>query len=326
MKKRSLLKWTSLLAAALMLLALTACGGSAEMGYAEDMKNESYDTSMDYEKPAMDNGVKGEAESMGSIALDQGQVSASNRKLIFHYNASLQTLEFDKTIDGIEKGVVSSGGYIEQSSRSGSGAIDYGRVYPRSARYTLRIPASKASGFVESLSEVATVVDSSRGLEDVTEYYYDSEARIKTLRVQEERLLELLAGAENISDMITIEQKLAEVRYEIESIDGTLRRLDSEIEYSRVDLYIDEVFEPDQLKAAPLTLGERISARFSRSISDIKETGEDLIVWLLGDSLLLVFWGVLIAAVVYMGRKTYKFIAKKREDRYFGTHRDDDKK
>jgi len=321
MKRIKLSKWTSVFLAFSMLLMLSACGGADSMGYAEDSKNESYDSSMEYEKPAED-----AIENTGSIELGQNESVQTNRKLIFNYNATLQTLEFDKTIDSIEKAVVSSGGYIESSSQSGSGAIDYGRVYPRSARYTLRIPAGKAQNFVESLASVATVVDSSQGLEDVTEYYYDSEARIKTLRVQEERLLELLAGADNISDMITIEQKLAEVRYEIESIDGTLRRLDSEIEYSRVDLYIDEVFEPEKLQAAPLTLGERISARFSRSISDIKATGEDMIVWLLGDSLLIIFWGAIIGGLVFAGNYTYKFFRKKREEKYFGGPKDTDNK
>ena len=207
MKRIKLSKWTSVFLAFSMLLMLSACGGAGSIGYAEDSKNESYDSSMEYEKPAED-----AIENTGSIELGQNESVQTNRKLIFNYNATLQTLEFDKTIDSIEKTVVSSGGYIESSSQSGSGAIDYGRVYPRSARYTLRIPAGKAQNFVESLASVATVVDSSQGLEDVTEYYYDSEARIKTLRVQEERLLELLAGAENIRYLITIEQKHAEVR------------------------------------------------------------------------------------------------------------------
>jgi len=305
--KQKMQKWTSLLLAMLLLiLSLTACGASSNEVTTEsatgswngsDMK---YEDSMDAEMPKEELGFESAPEEM-----DKGEQNdaLAGRKLIYTYRAEMQTLEFEETVASIESAVQKAGGYIEQSSRSGSGAIDYGRVYERTASYTLRVPANAAGDFVESLADIAAVTYSNQWVDDVTDYYYDSEARLNNLRVQETRLLELLAQAENMSDMITIEQALSEVRYQIESLDGTIRRLDKEIEFSSIDLYIQEVFEASQLKAAPLTLSERISTRFSNSIEDIKEFGEDFIVWLIGDSLIILIWVLVIAAAVLILRK-----------------------
>jgi len=305
--KQRMQKWTSLLLAMLLLtLSLTACSASRNEVTTEsatgswngsDMK---YEDSMDAEMPEEELGFESAPEEM-----DKGEQNdaLAGRKLIYTYNADLQTLAFDETLEKLEAAVQEAGGYIEQSSRNGSGAIDYGRVYERSASYTLRIPAKAAGDFVAGLSAIGSVTHSNQGIDDVTDYYFDSEARLNNLRVQETRLLELLAQAENMSDMITIEQALSEVRYQIESLDGTIRRLDNEIEFSTVYLYIQEVFEASQLKAAPLTLSERISTRFSNSIEDIKEFGEDFIVWLIGDSLIILIWVLVIAAAVLILRK-----------------------
>lgn len=293
----------ALLLVLLMSIGMTACGSS---GYKSDAAAPT-------ESVTWDNGA-GQAVDMETTENMKGEAlglqntaeALGPRKIIYTYSAELQTLQFDETLAQIEGAAEKVGGYIEESSRSGSGAIDYGWVRARTASYTLRIPADAAGDFVQSLSAWAAVTQSSRYSDDVTDYYYDSEARLNNLRVQETRLLELLAQAESVGDMITIEQALSEVRYEIECMDGTLRRLDNQIEYSRVELQIEEVFEPEQLEQTPRSLGDRITARFRGSISTIRSTLSDFIVFLLGDSLLILFWGVVLVLICLVGKKLYK--------------------
>ena len=202
--KRQSARILSMMLALLMLSVLTACGAS-DSAKSETGGSMSFDnsTSMEYDTP-MEMG-------MSESQTDAGE-ALSQRKIIYTYSAELQTLQFDETLEQIEAAAAQAGGYIEQSSRTGSGAVDYGRVYARTASYTLRIPAAAAGDFVQSLSAWASVTQSSKGTDDVTDYYYDSEARLNNLRVQETRLLELLAQAESMADMITIEQALSDVR------------------------------------------------------------------------------------------------------------------
>lgn len=292
---------TAFIMAALCLLVFAACGSKSDMSYT--------DNAVETSGGIKDEPFDGETEAV-DFAVGESQVQSAGRKLIRNYSASVQTLEFDKALKSLETMTQEAGGYIESSSRHGSGAVDYGRVYPRSAGYTLRIPSDRAGKLIESLSQIGTVVDSSQSAEDVTDYYYDTEAHLKTLRVQEERLLELLAEADSVDTMLSIESRLADVRYQIESLDGTLLRLQTEIDYSRVDIYIDEVFTPEELQASPLTLGERIAHRFKASVSGIKNDGEDLIVFLLGESLVIVPVAAIIVILVKMYKKKVKKLSK----------------
>ena len=53
--------------------------------------------------------------------------------------------------------------------------------------------------------------------------------------------MELLSTAENMEDLLSIESKLSDIRYEIESYESQLRLLDNQIDYSTVHVEIFEV-------------------------------------------------------------------------------------
>lgn len=300
------------LAAAAMALAalLVFCGcGAPGRTYNETSSSNTMPSDMGYDQMQDIS-----SEDMAPQGVGMAEVKAdTRRKLIKNYSADIQTLEFEAALAEIERMTAESGGYIESSSQSGSGAVDYGRVYPRSASYTLRIPVGKAEDVMAALEQVGAVTNISRSSDDVTDYYYDTEAHLRSLRTQETRLLELLEKADSVDTMMTIESALSDVRYQIESLDGTMRRLDDQIEYSTVELYIDEVFSPDEIERSPVTLGERIAGRFKASLKNIRNGAEDLIVFLIGDSLLIIFWAAVIAGLVIIYKKVKPKLCRKAE-------------
>ena len=75
----------------------------------------------------------------------------------------------------------------------------------------------------------------------MTSQYTDYEARLDSLRTQEERLLAMLEKSEDVESLIALEQRLADVRYELESIERNLRNLDLQISYSTINLNLQEV-------------------------------------------------------------------------------------
>lgn len=99
-------------------------------------------------------------------------------------------------------------------------------------------------------------------MQNVTDEYYDIEARLKSLRTQEERLLALLEQSGSLEDIVQLEQALSDVTYEIEKLTGTLRNYDSLIEYMTVTIDLREVTRETEVTQAPVTLGERIAAQF----------------------------------------------------------------
>ena len=200
MKKRILAAAGAVLALALLL---TGCGSSnatadsvRETGYDSfyDLKSESYATDeknmsgtvMPYPEPSE------EAES-GTAALP------GDRKLIQTAQMELESREYAKALAALEQMIADCGGYIESRTEQG-GSLYSSRYNARYASITARIPAEKLEEAMGAAGGLCNVVSRSTDVSDVTESYTDTEARLNTLRLQEERLLAILSKATDRTD------------------------------------------------------------------------------------------------------------------------------
>jgi hypothetical protein len=164
------------------------------------------------------------------------------------------------------------------------------------------------------MSSIGSVLESNSQGTDITDQYYDSETRIKTLKVQEQTLLDILAKATKLEDVITLESRISEVRYEIEKHENTLKNYDRLVAFSRITIYISEVDDKTETKPVPKTLNERVSGSFKQSLDDLRTGFEDFLVWLAGSWISLIFLAV-IGLIVYFSikRKRKKLLPKKIE-------------
>jgi hypothetical protein len=136
-------------------------------------------------------------------------------------------------------------GFLESSYITGS---DYRTEYYgwdsyRTAQFVIRIPKEHFKEMTDGLSELGNVTSSSAQAQNITSQYTDTESQLKAYRTEEERLLKILEKADTVADMITIEDRLSQVRYNIESLTTQLNTWDSRINYSTLELYIREVSE-----------------------------------------------------------------------------------
>ena len=225
------------------------------------------------------------------------------RKIIQNADFSLETLDYEQTLESIQTLVENCGGYVESSQTTGNGATeDYYRA--RWASFTVRIPAEGLQDFAGALEECGSVTNSNYYTNEVTDYYYDTEAHLNSLQLQEERLLEILSKAEQLSEVIELENTLANVRYQIESLQGTLRRLDSQVAMSTVNIAVQEVYEYSPDQGIPKSLGERIASEFAASLVSMRRTAENLIVFLVGNSIAIVSFVVILAVVIIVIRRS----------------------
>jgi len=313
----------------IMLLGVTACGAKAANDMAYDNK-EYFSTSssdgawnggMMYDAPVveeMEYDMKAEYGMTDSIIAESPKaessatgtesiVNASARKVIKNASLNLQTLNFDEFQTALDGKIAESGAYLQYADVSGS---DYygGR---KSANYTIRVPEANLNRFLAGMEGIATVVNKTVGEEDITLNYVDTEARIKTLEIEQERLLALLEKADNLEYIIQLEQRLSEVRYNIESFQSRLRTYDDKITYSTVHIYVYEVTRVQE--KAPETLWERISNGWADTLYDISEGAQNFLVWFVINIPYLVFWGVVIVVlVVILKKQNTKRKAKKQ--------------
>ena len=292
-----------LLSMLLVAVLVTGCGGASKDTASAPMAMEEAAT----EEYFADEMTEAEMEEMatGSVAANSeiSETAQVNRKLIRTFDMNIQTKEFDEVLSGIQSKVQELGGYIEQSSLDGGSA--YYSNYNRYSNLTVRIPSDKLDQFIENVKESANVTYISESTEDVTLQYVDVESRKIALETERDRLLDLLEQATSVEELITIESRLSEVRYQLESYASRLRTLDNQVDYSTVHINIDEVDR--ETKVEPKTFWEEVTDEFGDSIYGIGRDVRNFAIWFLGSSPYIVLWAVVIAAVVVvlkiLGRK-----------------------
>lgn len=166
-----------------------------------------------------------------------------NQKLIRTVYMDAETLDMDPLMAWIESHVGALNGYFEQKSIRRSGSRDDGSYY-KYADLMIRIPAENLDPFLSQVGEEANVTSISESTENVTLQYVSTQSRVQALETEQQRLLELLENAETMEDLLTIEARLTDVRWELENYASQLRVLDNQVNYSTVYLNIWEVDEP----------------------------------------------------------------------------------
>ena len=291
-------------------IALTACGSSGAS------KGSYMATQSSVEAPSADYGVYEEAAmdmADSKMAKDSGAgevIDTSNRKLITTVNMSAETEDLDTTVASVENKVKELGGYIESSNiYNGSGNYRSSR----SASLTARIPANRLDAFVESVEGSNNIVSKSVNVDDVTLTYVDIESRKKSLKTEEKRLLEILEKAETVEDIIAIEDKLANVRYELESIESQLRSYDNLVDYSTVYLDIQEVavFTPVEKESA----FTRMQKGFMQSLEDVGDGLVEFCIWIVTHIPQIIVFTIVIAAVVLIIRAIVRGGKKKKAEK-----------
>lgn len=305
MRKR---KWGFILSL-LAILCLSACSNKS-MTTAQDAAS-GYGAAMPAEVNALETAVS-QSENSESKTADSSltgetgnsTVLPAGRKLIRNISMNVETDAFETLVSELQAKITQLGGYVEQSDMSGS-RIDYnGKPVPRLANMTIRIPVNQINSFVSEVETNGNVTDKSESTHDVTLQYSDLESKKKSLEIEQEKLWEFLEKAESIDTVITLQQRLSEIRYQLESMESQLRLYDDQVDYSTVHLNIREVtiFTPVAAESA-LT---RINKGLSNNFMAFKNITTN---FLIGMIITIPFWIpiVLIAGIIiFFSRKNKK--------------------
>lgn len=203
-------------------------------------------------------------------------VPQDDRKVVLNADLTIEALEFTKTCDAINAATEAAGGYVAGGYFSTPNASAYGGSYTledypytdpyyqsRSADYTIKVPAENYTAFMAELGEAGNVTNRNETSEDITRQYVDVEARLRALRAQEARLLELMESAASLKDLLTVQEQLTEVQYEIEDYTATQKTWDDLVAYSTVTIHVYEVQRITENE--PDGYGERLGAAFRQS-------------------------------------------------------------
>ena len=294
-------------------MAQTASNGGAmamseTADYAAEMPAEAeyYDTADIYQS----NGSFDSETSGIEVTTPQ----TTNRKLIRNVSLEVETQDFMTLISTVTNRVKGLGGYIEDSNiYNGS---NYSGEVQRNATMTVRIPSAQADTFLTEVADQSNITQQIENVSDVTLDYVDVESHKKVLQAEMDNMLELLEATTDIDDMITLENRISNLRYQIESMESQLRTYDNKVDYTTIRLHVTEVIELTEIvepePEPDPTTWDRIANGFTDNLNRVITTFTDLLVAILSNLPSLLVWAVIILIAVKIAKKVIPGLNKKK--------------
>ena len=237
-------------------------------------------------------------EAANSADTENGQ---SSRKLIRTFDLDAETTDFDNLVTQLQQETKNLGGYVESSYVNGN---SYYTENSRYASLTLRIPKDKTDDFLGTVGEMANVTSRSENVEDVTLTYTDLKSHVEALQAEQEQLMKLMEQAKTVEDTMSIQSRLTDVRYELESYMSQLKVYDNQVDYDTVNISIQEV--KNETPTGELSIGQKMLNGLENSLRAIAESAKNLCIWFVASIPYFVILFAVIFAVVSIIKKIRK--------------------
>jgi hypothetical protein len=200
--------------------------------------------------------------------------------------ASLTILatNYDEASAAIEKLAAAHGGYVEKlDAKAQTGNA-------REISAALRIPTKQLDGFLADVRKLGHVEEETRSNEEVSDQYVDLQARLKSARATEQRLIELLGTRTGkLEDVLEAERELARIRGEIEGMQGQSAILVHRVNYATVQVELSEEYR-QVLGSGPISTGTKIRNAAVEGFTNLEDGAVALVVFGFAVGPSLLFW------------------------------------
>lgn len=305
MKGKQLL--ASICAVLLIMAAFAGCSAKTEMmsnSAASRYDEVLYDGLYDSEDMIVTESEQGSAKPSGSAS---ASVSGANQKLVRTMQIEAETNDMDALLGQLDSRIRELGGYIENKSMRNGGSTS-SRTY-RYADMTIRIPADRLDEFMTHINGQTNVISYRENADDITLRYVATQSRVSALETEQQRLLELLAKAEDMSDLLMIEERLTNVRTELEEVASQMRIYDNMVDYGTVQLNITQVQVYTVVEQD--TVWQRIGSGLSENWQNLCAGAESLFVFLVVSLPYLIPIAAAVAVTVAVVKLAKRNIRKK---------------
>ncbi len=280
-------KFTLILCSLLLILTLMLC--SCDSGSGSPSKGGSTDSS--FESP--------EKPGVGSDGLlNTSYAENTDQKIIHTCTVEGETKQFDSAAAALSDAISSAGGYIESQQATGTSYNGSGHS-SRHLTAVVRVPVDQYDSFVSGLGNIMNVTKSSSNAQNITEPYYDAEARLKTLKAEHESLQKMMASIDTAVQFdfwLTLQKRLSETEQDIAALEAKLRGYDNKVSYSTVTIALREVVE--LTVAQEPTFGNRVSKAFTSSWENFGEFWQNVAVFIVSVLPVIVTIAVMVIVIL----------------------------
>lgn len=234
--------------------------------------------------------------------------SAPQEKMIERWFLHMETETFEESFEKLQDSIEKYNAYLDGADIHNQTIYDQQRH--RTAMLTIRVNAEDTNKLLQEIRGLAHVVNESLSKDNVTMRYADLESRKNMLEAKEVRLTQLLEKAENIEDLIVIENHLSETIAEKEEILGQLQHLDRDIQWQFIDIQLYEVSDYSRIEPMQISFGTRIKNTFSDTFFGFVVFLENLLlaaIRALPYLFLFVLLGIVIAVLWRKNKNRFRF-------------------
>ncbi len=273
---------------ALILLPILGCGEAQEsaktaMAYKSEMPATPPPAALVADgsvksvaaSPAMASMMgRGAMVAMGTAVQAPINAAALSRKIIYDGEISLIVKDVDPIAKQVVSFILDARGYIAEQSTTGSPGT------PRAMHWKLRVPVEQFDAIVQKVAGLGEIEKNTRTSQDVTEQFYDIEARIKNKKAEEKSLTKILdERTGKLEDILRIETELSRVRGETEQLEGKIRLLEnlSSLATLNVSIREREKFEPPPPAVADFPT--QVARTWEKSLHGLIDLGKACILW-----------------------------------------------
>lgn len=234
----------------------------------------------------------------GAPAVAQAPPSAEAmaRKIIYTATVNLVTEKLNEVTSSLLQQVKAHEGYVAETNISGATGSQ------REATWKVRVPAHRFDAFMQAVGTLGEMQNSATTSQDVSEEFYDIAARLKNKRVEEARLIQhLQRSTAKLQEILEVEREISRVREEIERMEGRLRFLSNQTDFSTVTITVREI--KDYVPPSPPTFATEIMRSFSGSVETMVAFAKGLVLLIVALAPWALPIGLLVAGLIRWDRK-----------------------
>lgn len=339
--------------AVVLLLSLQACGSSSggssdsyqsynsvdsigqipsynsgQMGITQESVADGSYYEEDYQKDqsqATESGDKAETSDQGLVDgttdANGNKIKLVEEKLVYRCQLDIETKNYAEDKENLMKLISEYEGIIQNSNEYDNDDYWYSSDHvktrgTKTLNLQVRIPSEKYKEFIGTVGTIGKIKRNSQQVDNISYDYYNTQADIEQLKIQEQRLLEMMEQASTIEDMITVEDRLSEVQNELSKLQTKLVGLDTDVAYSYVDISLEEVFEYSATEVEKPGFFKRLGEEIVNGFKAMIQIFEEIILFIVGAVPRLIpfaVFGFIVYKIVKVYRRNHK--PRKPKDR-----------
>jgi len=227
--------------------------------------------------------------------------SSTPRRVIYNAQVDLVVESLSEASVQIVQLAKSHGGYVSETDTSMRSRSQ------RTGMWKLRVPVGRFEELLAALGKMGELQRSHLDSQDVSEEYYDLEARISNKQQEETRLKKHLDDSTGkLEDILAVERELTRVRGEVEQLQGRHRFLTNQTDLSTVVVSVIEL--KDYTPPASPGFVTELKRTFQRSIDDLAKTARNVVLAIVA----MVPWLIPLLVLYFLLRSLVRLIRLRR--------------